>query len=274
MYNLDINFLRDRNPVESVDLSRGFVPKKEPTLADKIPIALGAMIFLIAPLVTFSYLKSVNAKTASVKQEIQQLESEIADLGNQNKKIEEVNAQIQTAEAETIALVGVFAKIKPWAAIMQEVSDRTPPGVQVDSIQQTSSAPAAPPPAPEPKEGEEAAVPPPTPSPTIGINLAGVARSYDDVNDFVLFLQRSPFFDSKQVILNGASAVDFPVEVANKEDFPDIAALEFPKGVKYTISAQLNNVPSLELIKEIEKKGSLGLVTRLKTLERKGAILK
>ena len=275
MYNLDINFLRDRNPVESVDLSRGLVAKKEPTLADKIPIALGAMVFIIAPLVTFSYLKSVNAKSANVKQEIQQLESEIADLGNQNKKIEEVNAQIQAADQETAALVGVFTKIKPWAAIMQEVSDRTPPGVQVDSIQQTSSAPAATPPAAEPpKEGEEAAPPPPTPSPTVGLNLAGVARSYDDVNDFVLFLQRSPFFDSKQVILNGASAVDFPVEVANKEDFPDIAALKFPKGVQYTISAQLNNVPSLELIKEIEKKGSLGLVTRLKTLERKGATLK
>ncbi len=275
MYNLDINFLRDRNSAQSVDLSRDFVPKKEATLADKIPIALGAIIFLIAPLVTFSYLKSVNAKTASVKQEIQQLETEIADLGNQNKKIDEANAQIKTVEEETTALVGVFEKIKPWAAIIQEVGDRTPPGVQVDSIQQTSSAPAAPPPpAPEPKEGEEAAAPPPTPIPTIGLNLAGVARSYDDVNDFVLFLQRSPFFDSKQVILNGASAIDFPVEVANKEDFPDIAALEFPKGIKYTISAQLNNVPSSQLIGEIEKKGAIGLVTRLKTLERKGATLK
>jgi type IV pilus assembly protein PilN len=277
MYNLDINFLRDRNSAQSVDLSRAFVPKKEATLTDKIPIALGAMIFLIAPLVTFSYLKSVNAKTASVKQEIQQLETEIADLGNQNKKIDEANAQIQTVEQETAALVGVFEKIKPWAAIIQEVGDRTPPGVQVDSIQQTSSAPAAPaapPPAPEPKAGEAAAPPPPTPSPTIGINLAGVARSYDDVNDFVLFLQRSPFFDSKQVILNGASAIDFPVEVANQKDFPDIAALEFPKGIKYTISAQLNNVPSSQLIGEIEKKGAIGLVTRLKTLERKGATLK
>ena len=250
MYNLDINFLRDRNPVESVDPSRGFVTKKEPSLADKIPIAVGAIIFLLAPLVTFSYLKSVNAKTANVKQEIQQLESEIADLGNQNKKIEAANAEIQQVEQETAALVGVFEKIKPWAAIMQEVSDRTPPGVLVESLQQSGSGSGT------------------------GINIAGIARSYDDINDFVLFLQRSPFFDDKQIRLNGASVTSFPIEIENREDLPDNASLEIPQGVRYTISAQLNNVPSSQLKEEIEKKGSIGLVTRLKTLERKGATLK
>jgi type IV pilus assembly protein PilN len=50
--------------------------------------------------------------------------------------------------------------------------------------------------------------------------------------------------------------------------------LEIPDGVKYTISAQLKNVPSSQLKGEIEKKGSIGLATRLNTLERKGATLK
>ena len=250
MYNLDINFLKDRNIEQSVDLSRDFVTKKEASIADKIPIALGAIIFLIAPLITFSYLKSVEAKTTNVKQEIQQLESEIADLGNQNKKIEEANAEIQKIEQETAALVGVFEKIKPWAAIMQEVSDRTPPGVLVESLQQSGSGSGT------------------------GINIAGVARTYDDVNDFVLFLQRSPFFNSKQIRLNGASKTSFSVEIENREDLPENASLEIPQGIKYTISAQLNNVPSSQLREELEEKGSIGLVTRLKTLERKGATLK
>ncbi len=273
MYNLDINFLRDRGGEQSTDVSGSIAQNKEPSIADKIPIAAGIIVALVAPAITFGYLQSVKAQTATAEAEVTQIESEIADLGNQNKKIEAANAEIQQTQQETAALVGVFEKIRPWAAIMQEISDRTPPGVQVDSIQQTSSAPVAPPPPTETKEGE-AATPPPAPSQSIGVNLAGVARSYDDVNDFVLFLQRSPFFDSKQVKLNGASTASFPVEVENREDLPDNASLEIPEGVKYTISAQLNNVPSSQLIGEIAKKGSVGLVTRLKTLERKGAVLK
>ena len=251
MYNLDINFLRDRNSEHSVDISDDFAQKKEPSVADKIPIALGALVFLLAPALTFGYLKSVNAKTATLKQEIQQIEAEIADLGNQNQKIEAVNQEIQQVQQETAALVGVFEKIKPWAAIMQEVSDRTPPGVLVESLQQTGS-------------GNR-----------MGVNISGVARSYEDVNDFVLFLQRSPFFDDQQVKLNGASIAQFSVEIENEEDvLPENASLVIPEGIEYTISAQLSDVPASQLKAEIAKKGSLGLVTRLETLERKGATLK
>ncbi|MGL5793000.1 MAG: PilN domain-containing protein [Waterburya sp.] len=249
MYNLDINFLRDRGIEKTVDTS-SLAQTKEPSLADKIPIAVGVIIALIAPAITFGYLQSVNAKTATIEAEIKQLESEIADLGNQNKKLDAVNQEIEAIEIETTAFIQVFENIKSWAAIMQEVSDRTPPGVQVDSIQQGGEAGAT------------------------NISIAGVARSYNDINDFVLFLQRSPFFDGKQIKLNGASLTEFPIEIENKDDLPDKASLELPSGIKYTISAQLNNVPSSQLIKEISEKGSVGLVTRLKTLESKGAIVK
>ncbi len=249
MYNLDINFLRDRGIGKSVDTS-SLAQTKEPSLADKIPIAAGVIIALVAPAITFGYLQSVNAKTATIEAEIKQIESEIADLGNQNKKLDAVNQEIEAIETETTAFIQVFENIKSWAAIMQEVSDRTPPGVQVDSIQQGGEAGA------------------------IGLSIAGVARSYNDINDFVLFLQRSPFFDGKQIKLNGASLTEFPIEIENQDDLPDKASLELPSGIKYTISASLNNVPSSQLIKEISEKGSVGLVTRLKLLESKGAIVK
>ena len=170
MHNLDINFLRDRGGEQTADISSSIAAKKEPSIVDKLPIAAGVIVALIAPAIAFGYLQSVKAQTASVNQEIQQIESEIADLGNQNKKVEAANAEIQKVQQETAALVGVFEKIKPWAAIMQEISDRTPPGVQVDSIQQSGSGSST------------------------GINLAGTARSYDDVNDFVLFLKRIAVF--------------------------------------------------------------------------------
>ena len=251
MYNLDINFLRERNPAEAVDISSGLAEKKEPSIADKIPIAAGAIVALVAPAIVFGYYRGVKAETTEIKAEIQQIEAEIADLGNQNQQIEAVNAEIQQVEQETAALVGVFDRIKPWAAILQEVSDRTPPGVLVESLQQSGSGDST------------------------GINIAGIARSYDDVNDFVLFLQRSPFFDGQQVRLNGASVASFSVEIENQDDIelPENASLEIPEGVKYTISAQLSNAPASQLIEEIEAKGSTGVVTRLKTLERKGVDL-
>lgn len=250
MYSLDINFLRDRGLDSSADKSSNLAQKREPSMAEKIPIAAGAIVALVFPAMTFGYLKTVTAQTATAEQEIKQIESEIADLGNQNKKLEAAEQEIEKAEAEVGALVGVFEKIRPWAAILQEVSDRTPTGVQVDSIQQSD---------------EEGA---------IKINLAGIASSYDDVNDFVLFLQRSPFFDANNIKLNGATTTEVDLEVENEKDLPKNSTLIVPTGIKYDISAQLNDVPSSQLIQEIDKKGSIGLVTRLKTLERTGAILK
>jgi type IV pilus assembly protein PilN len=269
MYNLDINFLRDRGIEKTADTS-SLAQTKEPSLADKIPIAAGVIIALAAPAMAFGYLQTVNAKTATIETEIKQLESEIAELGNQNKKLDAVNQEIEAIEKETTAFIQVFENIKSWAAIMQEVSDRTPPGVIVDSIQQNASGAGA---ATATAKDADASTATSTPTGT-SITIAGVARSYNDVNDFVLFLQRSPFFDGKQIKLNGASLADFPIEIENKDDLPDKASLEIPEGIKYTITAQLNNVPSSQLIKEINEKGSVGLVTRLKLLESKGAITK
>ncbi len=249
MYSLDINFLKDRGLDKSSE-TLVLQEKSKSPIAEKIPIALGAIALILFPGVAFGYLKSVETQTAELEQEIKKIEGEISSLGSQNTKIDQINEQINQVERETQGLVGVFEKIRPWAAILQELSDRTPPGVQVNSIQQNGSGNS------------------------IGINLAGVARSYEDVNDFVLFLQRSPFFDGKKITLNGASLTDLGVEIDNKDNLPDNVTLEVPQGIKYTISAQLNNQPASKLIKEIEKKGSAGIVTRLKTLEQKGAIAK
>ena len=250
MYSLDINFLKDRG-LEAAGETSAKTTQSQASIADKIPMVAGAIVALVLPALTFGYLKTVKAQTAIVEQEIKEIESEIASLGNQNQKIEQINKKIKQVEQETTALVGVFENIRPWPAILQEVSDRTPPGVQVSSMNQGGSGKG------------------------VGLNLSGVARSYNDVNDFILFLERSPFFDAKNINLNSAKTGKLSVDVENKDDLiPEKAKLVLPTGVKYSIFAQLNNVPTSELIQEIDKKGSIGLVTRLKTLERKGAINK
>jgi type IV pilus assembly protein PilN len=249
MYSLDINFLKDRG-LDNKPEAQTIIQKKPATVADKIPIIAGAIVAILFPALTFSYMKKLEAKTAEIESQTQQMEAEIARLGNQNKQIEEVSLQLEQLNKETEALVTVFDRIKPWSAILQEVSDRTPPGVQVDSLAQSS--------------GEQG----------IQLKIGGEARHYDDVNDFVLFLKRSPFFNSKNVIMGTVSAADLSIDLEEGSKLPENAELKIPQGVKYTITAQLSDVPASQIIREIDSKGSIGIVTRLKTLESKGAILK
>jgi type IV pilus assembly protein PilN len=250
MYSLDINFLKDRGLENKSEAQTVVLQKKSASVNDKIPIIAGAIVAVLLPALTFGYMKKIEAKTAKIEGETQQMEAEIARLGDLNKKIEEANAQLEVANKEAQALVTVFDRIKPWSAILQEVSDRTPPGVLVDSLAQSQS-----------DKG-------------IQLQIAGEARHYNDVNDFVLFLKRSPFFSEKNVVMGTVSSSDLSIDLEEKPILPENTELEIPKGVKYTITAQLSDAPASELIREIDSKGAIGVVTRLKTLESKGAITK
>lgn len=246
MYSLDINFLKDRGldaPAKAATLTK----KPKQPITDKLPILVGALAALLLPAATFGYLKKVEAQQAEAEKSIQNIDAEIASINQQNQQIEQIKSQVQAMKQENQALVSVFEKIKPWSAILKEVSERTPPGVQIDSLTQSGSAQS------------------------IQLAIAGTARSYDEINDFVLFLQRSPFFNGQKITLNGASVAPLSVEIANRDDLPENASIELPQGVKYTINTELSNTPTSKLIREIESKGSVGIVTRLKILEQKGA---
>ena len=245
MYSLDINFLKDRG-LTVADKTASSVTSTPQPITSKIPIFAGAIALVLLPLLAFVQLKSIEKQTAEAEQKIQELDAEIVRVGNQNQKIKDARAQIDAIDQENRALVSVFDQIKPWSAILLEIGERIPPGVQIDSIQQSGSGN------------------------NIQLTFSGIARSYDDVNDFVLFLERSPFFNAEQTKLDNANLANFAVDIENK--LPDNIAIDFDQGVKYRLTTRLSNVPASQLMRELEKKGSVGLVTRLKTLERKGAI--
>lgn len=245
MFSLDINFLKDRG-LDAAVAKETLIEQKSASIADKVPIIAGAIIAIVLPAMTFGYSKTFEARQTKLKKEIQQIEADISKAQGQGKSLEDMEAQVKKARSETQALVSVFDKIRPWSAILREVGDRTPPGIQIDSLAQNGS----------------------------GIKINGVARSYSDVNDFVLFLQRSPFFDANKIVLGTVQSSSWKVNLENKDELPDKVNLTIPKGVKYSIDAQLANKPNSQLIKELNNKGSLGLLTRLKTLENKGVTIK
>ena len=249
MYPLDINFLKDRGFDDAVE-TQSEAPKKPAPIAEKIPIVVGGIIAVALPLLSFQYARSFEAKQAEAQSKIAEVEAEIAKKQGESQTLEQMKTQVQAAKTETQALVQVFDKIRPWSAILQEIRDRTPPGVQVDLLSQSGS-------------GSD-----------INLQISGSARSYNDVNDFVLFLQRSPFFDKNGIILGNVNTGDLQIDVTNQEELPENVSFTLPQGVQYSITAQLNNLPSSGLIKELQEKGSIGVLTRLKTLEQKGAITK
>ena len=249
MYNLDINFLKDRGLDTSTETEFKSVPSTF-VIGDKIPIIGGALAALVLPAVMFIYAKSFDSKQTAAQQEIQSIDAEIAKIQGQGKSFEEIEAQLTKASAETEALASVFSKIRPWSAILQEISDRTPPGIQINSIRQSGT-------------GDD-----------MQINIDGTARSYSEVNDFVLFLKNSPFFDSNNIIMGTSSLTKIPIEIENKDEIPKNLIIEFPEGVSYKITAQLANMPTTVLVKELQQKGSVGVITRLKTLESTGVTTK
>ncbi|HHP7232119.1 MAG TPA: PilN domain-containing protein [Xenococcaceae cyanobacterium] len=245
MYSLDINFLKDRGLDATVE-TESKATASSGSIREKLPLIGGAIAAVVLPAVMFVYAKSFDSKEAEAKQEIQRIEAEIAEIQGQSQSFEEIEAQVAQASAETAALVSVFSKIRPWSAILQEVSDRTPPGVQIDSLQQGG-------------DGNN-----------VQIQIAGTASSYSDVNDFVLFLQRSPFFENQKIIMGTTSLAGLPIEIENAEELPENWTVNIPQGVKYNITAQLANMPTDVLVQELNNKGSVGLITRLKTLESTG----
>ncbi len=244
MYSLDVNFLKDRGLNTSTD-TEPQLASSPGAISEKLPLIGGAIAAFVLPAVMFVYAKSFDAKQADAKQEIQEMEAEIAKIQGQSKSFEELEVQLKQANGETTALASVFTKIRPWSAILKEVSDRTPPGVQISSIKQSGAAN------------------------NIAIVVNGTANSYSEVNDFILFLKTSPFFDKNKIVMGTISQSGIPIEIENKDDFTNLI-IAIPQGVKYNITAQLANMPTAVLVQELNKKGSIGLITRLKTLESTG----
>ncbi len=135
MFSLDINFLKDRG-LDAAVAKETLIEQKSASIADKVPIIAGAIIAIVLPAMTFGYSKTFEARQTKLKKEIQQIEADISKAQGQGKSLEDMEAQVKKARSETQALVSVFDKIRPWSAILREVGDRTPPGIQIDSLAQ------------------------------------------------------------------------------------------------------------------------------------------
>jgi type IV pilus assembly protein PilN len=86
-----------------------------------------------------------------------------------------------------------------------------------------------------------------------------------------LSLQQSQFLQSSSSRITTASLIEFPLPPGSNQS-PNDEKIKLPKVVKYTIKSTVSDVPASQLIRELEKKGAVGLVARIRSIQKIGAI--
>ena len=267
MYSLDINFIKDRPEYKSAKVTQRI---SRPSAAGNSSILyLGLAVGLLLPTLAgagWFFLQSQNTK---IEQEIAKIDADLNRLGIKEEEIKKIQEQTTQIQADTQALATVFNQLRPWSAILQDVRDRIPKAAQIDNIKQIT---AVPPPAGQPAAVPAAPAGQPAPIPVSGVEISGFARSFNDVNDFLLSLQQSAFFKPTDTKIITAELIDNPIAVTTVSQLPGAEPPKLPQVVRYTIQSSLSDAQASELLRELERKGAVGLPARIRTLQQKGVI--
>uniref|UniRef100_UPI00187ED4B2 PilN domain-containing protein n=1 Tax=Microcoleus sp. LEGE 07076 TaxID=915322 RepID=UPI00187ED4B2 len=105
------------------------------------------------------------------------------------------------------------------------------------------------------------------------VQISGMASTFAQVNDFMLLIQRSPFFLDTDTKLVAATLKNNPTQLQVRN--PSASAAELPKlrpVVEYKIETTLSPTGASELLPELRKKQADGLAIRIETLQEKGML--
>ncbi|MFM7449464.1 MAG: PilN domain-containing protein [Leptolyngbyaceae cyanobacterium] len=272
MYNLDINFLNDR-PEYRLDTAR-FQATSYGEAAGNRPLWLGALVGLLLPLLALGGWLFLQVRNGDLERQQAELETKVGNLQTLQNRTAAINAEAATVKGETLSLASVFNQVKPLSALMQDLRDRTPPNVQILGVKQIAApSPTAPAPAsPSPQSN-----PASSSIPRTFYQITGLANSFDDVNDLLLLLQKSSFLDPAETKIISSELADpqavQPFQFQNaQQGLGNAKPPNLPRQVKFEIQTALTEVPSSQLVQELERKGATGLVTRIEALQEKGVI--
>jgi type IV pilus assembly protein PilN len=258
MYSLDVNFLKDRPAYQKKPERKGGISLSLPT-GNLTPVYVGVAVGIGLPaLLGVSWLL-LQGKIVELDAQVSQLDQESKRLDTEIGNLNKIKAETSAVKGETQALVTVFDQIRPWSAMLQDLRDRIPTAVQIETIRQIAPIAVAPDQPPN--------------NPAGGLEITGLARSFNDVNDFLLSLQQSRFLKSTENRILTATLVDPPPIPGAAQPFSGVT-IKPPQVVKYTIQSAMSDVPASELIRELEKKGTVGLVTRIRSMQQTGVIPK
>lgn len=273
MFNLDINFLNDRPDLKpGATSSRGGVVRRPIGGTDsQVPLYAG-----IATLVTLLALTGgawgyYTWQKGELTTQEANLDAQLGAIASKQKELDVAKKKVVDAEGEIKALATVFNQIKPWSAMSQDLRERLPPGVQITSIVQApivAGAPAA---------GTN-------PVYSLDVTIKGEANDFDQVNDLLVILKKSNFLkpDSIQIVdtarlesrplpaISLPKAVALPVKPGQETPTDNNQSIKLPGRITFTVQSKMSEVPTSELLRELDRKGAVGLVTRVEALKSKG----
>jgi type IV pilus assembly protein PilN len=355
MYSIDINLLRERAEFQTDQPSEftggtSIAPKKY----SKVPMFIGVGVAALALLATGGGWWWLGDQTAQLEVKQKDLDAKLGSLKAQDARLAEINGKVTQVTDESQSFASVFNQIQPWSAVLQDLRESIPQGVQIGSVVQTeikgtapaAAAPVAPAPAsgglvskistvpnPEAKPGTpvpaaaapapaaatpaasggittyptledsiaakfpgtkpaEAPVTPAAPLaadvPTTKLDITGTAKSFDEVNNFILTLKQSAFFNPDETqLLSTSMMAPIPVVKPLPPVDPNKVIAATATGtpvipvkqnklevrlVEYKIQTTLKRIPAADLMRELERKGAVGLVARLKSLQQQQVI--
>jgi len=257
MYSLEINFLKDRGVTAGGEGGKPPVRRQNFEIKDIVPVAVGLLVAVVLVGGALWRKTDYEGKNEKLQARVGQADSSLKQIKAKEEKIAAIEKETEAINAQTEALATVFNKIKPWSALLQEMRERTPESVQIEALKQVAVVKRIP--AKNKKEQ-------PTQIRKLGIEITGFARSYNDVNDFLLMLTKSSFLSGKETELVSARMQTNPTKVEVPEG-SDIK-VELPPVVNYKIRTFLSEAPAEEILAELERKGAVGLVNRIENLQR------
>ncbi|MBW4513722.1 MAG: PilN domain-containing protein [Timaviella obliquedivisa GSE-PSE-MK23-08B] len=281
MYALDINFLNDRTERQSES------PLKPKGPVNQTPFYLGLAVAIALPALALGAWALLQSQNGTLEQRQAALDSELAIIQTQQAEVDAITQRVKDYEDDNTALATVFDRIKPWSGILQDIRDRVPNGVQISLIEQLPpeeipvTAPVTASPSPSPGASPSPGVPEvpvvaASPQPQ-RIRVTGRAKSFSEVNDFILTLQRSPFLTSEDTKLATSKLIENPTKISFEAEEGQTASsdqveVKFPPVVEYTIDTTLTELPASALLQDLERTLSVGLASRIQALRDRGVL--
>lgn len=224
MYNLDINFLKDREPTAQ-ELGTAA------PIADSQFLIGGGAIAVVALASVGGIYFFLQSQVSSLTAELSTLTAQEVVLDAELQRLAGSEAEVKAVEDRTRLLTSLIVKDIPISVILQDIRVRTPETVQVFSVTQAGTS----------------------------ITITGQSRGFDEANDFLLILQKSPYLDP------------VTTKLASARQKPPVKGVNIVL-VDYQITTSLTQQTTDKLVADLEKSEAQGAVTRVKLLQEKGVL--
>ncbi|MBE9225814.1 PilN domain-containing protein [Phormidium sp. LEGE 05292] len=286
MYSLDVNFLKDRPEFVKPEQNK---QKKKFNVSSNVPLVAGIVVGAFLPLAVAGFWFWQQSEQSSLETQISEIQAKLDKAAKEQGELQKIRQETNSYKEQTQALASVFEQIRPWSAMVKDISERVPPGIQITCIGQipASSTPSSTggcqnvpnPSTTSTSSSTTTTTSAPVVVPQDKVEITGIAKSFNNVNDLILTLQRSAFLNNKETRLITAKLVDNPIKVernpgTQQSSGSNFQVPELPKVVQFKVQTSLSDKTASQLLPQLYNLGDLGLTARIETLKEQGVIKK